>query len=129
MEEFGEKNSESGTVLEIYQRLARESLKNFPEIVENTVVERDPGDNPKNLRIFFIDDSFMDVWISDDKYSFHWQSQDEVIRFDNAPHHKEIETFPDHVHIDESVKETPISGNLNQKLLDALSFIKKNAIT
>lgn len=39
------------------------------------------------------------------KYSYHWQSADEgfMIRWDNAPHHPEIVTYPDHKHVDEEV--------------------------
>ncbi|MDI6655362.1 MAG: DUF6516 family protein [Candidatus Hydrothermarchaeota archaeon] len=34
-----------------------------------------------------------------DKYSFHWQKRDKmIIRWDNAPHHREISTFPHHAH-------------------------------
>jgi hypothetical protein len=34
------------------------------------------------------------------KYSFHWQEEDGKLikRWDNAAHHPEIETYPDHVH-------------------------------
>jgi hypothetical protein len=34
------------------------------------------------------------------KYRYHWQTQSgEIIRrWDNAPHHPEIVTFPDHLH-------------------------------
>jgi hypothetical protein len=33
-------------------------------------------------------------------YSYHWQDRDGSlrIRWDNAPHHKELCTFPDHKH-------------------------------
>uniref|UniRef100_UPI0040573219 toxin-antitoxin system TumE family protein n=1 Tax=Candidatus Electrothrix sp. TaxID=2170559 RepID=UPI0040573219 len=35
------------------------------------------------------------------KYHFHWQDQHNQLirRWDNAPHHPEIKTFPDHVHV------------------------------
>ncbi|HEW79302.1 MAG TPA: hypothetical protein ENH34_04985 [Phycisphaerales bacterium] len=35
------------------------------------------------------------------KYHFHWQDHDRQLirRWDNAPHHPEIKTFPDHVHV------------------------------
>ena len=39
------------------------------------------------------------------KYSFHWQSASGALicRWDNAPHHAEISTFPHHMHeLDES---------------------------
>lgn len=33
-------------------------------------------------------------------YSYHWQDKDKrlITRWDNAPHHSELETFPHHVH-------------------------------
>ena len=39
------------------------------------------------------------------KYSYHWQSADGrlLIRWDNAPHHPEIPTHPDHKHVGEEV--------------------------
>jgi hypothetical protein len=43
------------------------------------------------------------------KYSFHWQTaQGKLIkRWDNAPHHPELATFPHHVHLsDEENVET-----------------------
>jgi len=34
------------------------------------------------------------------KYRYHWQDKDSklLVRWDNAPHHPEIQTFPNHVH-------------------------------
>ncbi len=39
------------------------------------------------------------------KYSYHWQDKEgkTIIRWDNSPHWKEIETFPHHKHIGEQV--------------------------
>ncbi len=37
--------------------------------------------------------------IKRDKYSYHLQKNDElIIRWDNAPHHRELSTFPFHIH-------------------------------
>lgn len=38
--------------------------------------------------------------LSAEKYSFHWQRCDGSLirRWDNAPHHPEISSFPHHVH-------------------------------
>ena len=38
--------------------------------------------------------------LSIEKYSFHWQRRDgtPIYRWDNAPHHREIDTFPHHLH-------------------------------
>lgn len=44
--------------------------------------------------------------ISIEKYSFHWQDKDKnlVMRWDNAPHHHELENFPDHLHLKEEIR-------------------------
>jgi hypothetical protein len=45
------------------------------------------------------------------KYSFHWQSKKGKLkkRWDNSPHHREIKTFPHHLHTgDKVVPCTPV---------------------
>ena len=39
-------------------------------------------------------------------YSYHWQSKEKTLitRWDNAPHHPEIETFPHHMHEGDGIK-------------------------
>jgi hypothetical protein len=39
-------------------------------------------------------------------YAYHYQRADGtlVFRYDNAPHHPEVSTFPDHIHIEGSVE-------------------------
>lgn len=44
-----------------------------------------------------------------------------IIRWDNAPHHREIRTFPHHVHTKDGVKES-----YSITLDDALGKIKEN---
>src|SRR3972149_8070789 len=45
--------------------------------------------------------------IKRDKYSYHLQEKEEfIIRWDNAPHHKELSTFPYHVHDKDGVHES-----------------------
>jgi hypothetical protein len=43
------------------------------------------------------------------KYKYQWQSPEGNLlkRWDNAPHHKEINTFPDHVHDPDGVSPSP----------------------
>ena len=47
--------------------------------------------------------------VSREKYRYHWQTPGEETRYrwDNARHHPELTTFPDHVHIgpDEAARE------------------------
>lgn len=46
---------------------------------------------------------FIREYVSEEEYnySYHWQAEDAqlIIRWDNAPHHKQIKTFPHHKHI------------------------------
>lgn len=57
------------------------------------------------------------------KYSFHWQKADRTLlkRWDNAPHHSEIPSFPHHVHDgdEDHVKSgVPMSGQQILKLIE-----------
>lgn len=51
--------------------------------------------------------TILDDKIKRDKYSYHLQKNDElIIRWDNAPHHRELSTFPFHVHKKDGVQES-----------------------
>lgn len=56
------------------------------------------------------------------KYRFHYMNLDNqlICRWDNAPHHHEIETFPDHVHFPNEIRE-----NAPMDLLEALRHIEE----
>ena len=52
------------------------------------------------VRLVFIDGSYMDIrYPLDTKYSFHWQRKNEIFRVDTAPHHRELSTYPRHMHM------------------------------
>ena len=55
------------------------------------------------------------------EYSFHWQSPDNelIIRWDNAPHHKSLATFPHHKHLPDTIEESQ-----EMTLQEALKFIE-----
>ncbi len=59
------------------------------------------------LKITLIDESelYIREYVSEAEYiySYHWQDKDGSlrIRWDNAPHHKDIKTFPHHKHTPE----------------------------
>lgn len=58
------------------------------------------------------------------KYSFHLQNKDNILikRWDNAPHHPELENFPNHIHETEDIV---IPGQIIT-LEDVLSIIEQN---
>jgi hypothetical protein len=111
-----------------YLRLKNIALQEFPDVVVSASVVRGPLNVAKSLRIFFIDNSFLEIFISNKKYSYHWQLPDKVYRHDNAPHfkHKHIKTFPKHFHegSEDNVKESKISDNPNNALREFLKFVK-----
>jgi hypothetical protein len=61
-------------------------------------------------RVLLVDDSLLQCverarvegeGLQIERYSFHWQRADGCLirRWDNAPHHREISSFPHHIHI------------------------------
>lgn len=64
------------------------------------------------LKVKLIDGSVLYVreYVSEEDYiySFHWQDNEGKlrIRWDNAPHHKTIKTFPHHKHTDKGIEES-----------------------
>lgn len=63
------------------------------------------------------------------KYSYHWQDADGncIVRWDNAPHHQAITTFPFHKHVgeQETITESP-PMKLNAVLDSISKSIKYN---
>ncbi len=112
-----------------YFRLKSIALQEFPDIVVSASVMKGPLNTAKSLRIFFTGNSFLEVYISNKKYSYHWQLADKIYRHDNAPHskHKHIKTFPQHFHdgSENNVKESNISDNPNDALREFLEFVRE----
>jgi hypothetical protein len=59
------------------------------------------------------------------KYRYQLQTSDDkmLARWDNAPHHPEIKTHPDHWHVGENIKPNP-PVDIPQVLVAVLSFIE-----
>jgi hypothetical protein len=78
------------------------------------------------IKISLKDSSFLQATEYNDEeernYSFHWQSAEGklLIRCDNAPHHKNISTFPHHKHILDKVEMS-----LEMTLEEALNEIER----
>jgi hypothetical protein len=84
-------------------------------IVDIDIIRRDIRDTGLEktalfrYRIKLIDESLIEITerileerggLTTTKYRYHWQTGSEKLikRWDNAPHHPEIDTFPDHLH-------------------------------
>ena len=63
-------------------------------------------------KVVFIDKSILDfmelVSTKEAEYRFHYMDKDKnlIFRWDSAPHHKEVPTFPYHLHTKKEVKES-----------------------
>lgn len=64
-----------------------------------------------------------EVWSKEkmEAYSYYWLRPDEsvIIGWDNAPHHKEINTFPHHKHVGNKVEPSS-----EKNLSEVLRFIR-----
>ena len=108
------------------------SLSNYVFEIENTIVScplvihhdfkvtiSSPSTGYIEAKVIFQDGSILALFeflrlledaVVREKYRYHYMSQGNkmIFRYDNAPHHKEISTFPDHKHIEEeTVKSLP----------------------
>jgi hypothetical protein len=106
-------------------------------IVEIDIIRRDIRDTGLEktalfrYRIKLIDESLIEITerileeggrLITTKYRYHWQSGSGKLikRWDNAPHHPEIDTFPDHLH---DGSEENIKSFRKMNVLDILTDI------
>ena len=82
------------------------------------------------IQAYLINDGQLDIFvyvnsnqkISLEKYSFHWQDKNKnlVMRWDNAPHYRELENFPHHLHLESETRPSS-----EPYFMDVLSEIEK----
>jgi hypothetical protein len=105
----------------------REILDDFTDIIKtiefSSTTER-YGFQFLKMRLRLIDGSSLRIWekrfnASLQRYSYYWLDElnNQIIGWDNAPHHSEIETFPHHKHIDGN----PLPSK--DKLIDVFRYI------
>ncbi len=113
----------------LYRKLSTIAEKYL--IVTSTQIVYFSSGEPHKLRVFIVDGSMLDIWISaSGKYSFHWERRNidkGIYRFDNAPHKKwkKLKTFPNHFHNgkETNVLESNLSHNPEDAIGEVLDFI------
>jgi len=132
--------SEDFKSINAYFDFLKEHLKQLSSVIVNSELTFDQRTNIEGIlkgSIQFSDGSKLFVmeyiFIEKNKlisstYRFHWQSIKEVLikRWDNAPHHKEIKTFPYHLHDSNIIKESKPMTFL--KVLEIILVEMKNII-
>jgi len=118
-------------ILSVYREL--ESIaKGFSDAVVDTRIIKLPSGEPLKLRVYIVDGSFLDVWISiSGKYSYHWERRHvdgKIYRHDNAPHKvwERIKTFPRHFHDgdEKNVVESEINSKPKEAIREVLMFVR-----
>lgn len=103
-------------------------LKESPIVRDAEILSLLQGGNFYYLKIkaYIINDTllFIKIYLSDTEYdySFHWQDEEGklIARWDNAPHHPGIETYPHHIHTPLGIKDS-----FDITLQDVLDQLKK----
>ncbi len=114
----------------VYGQLKEIALTRFSGLVSDAFMVRGPLYFPRCLRIIFNDHSFMEVRLSEQKYSFHYDRRHldgRLFRLDNAPHYREIKTYPEHFHKgnEENVEEDTFGKTFQEKFVAFMEFIEK----
>ena len=111
-------------------------IKNAEIIADKSIDLREFSSTEGMLRgrLLFVDGSmleFMEYLQEEDrlKYRFHLMDKEGniVFRYDNAPHHKDVSTFPHHKHLSDNVAESDDKGIMD--VLDEIEILMSNAIT
>lgn len=115
----------------IYSKLKEIAEKEFGDIIKSTNFIGGKASAPNKLRLYFVDNSFLDVWLSEDgDYSYHWEHRAQrglIHRWDNAPDHLELDTFPKHFHngSDKDIKESELDEDYEKAIRNVLIFIQR----
>jgi hypothetical protein len=121
-------------MLVTYQTLARLALDEFKDVVTGTTFIGGTPASPNKLRLTFTDGSFLDVWLSaDGDYAYHWEQRrqrGQLFRWDNAPHHPHVGTFPDHFHDGDegTIVESYLDPAPEAALRQVLDFVRRQLI-
>ncbi len=101
-----------------YFKKIEKSLDNHRNIIEDQIIKTNAFTEDKGSiegEVLFTDETslgFMEVVntnkIEKEKYKYHYMDKDKhmIFRYDNAPHHKDLKTFPHHKHTKTGIEES-----------------------
>ena len=118
-----------------YFREVELRLKNAEIIADKSVDLREFSATEGMLRgrLLFVDGSMLEFmeYLQEEnrlKYRFHLMDKEGniVFRYDNAPHHKDVSSFPHHKHLPITVVESDEKGIMD--VLDEIEILMSNAM-
>jgi hypothetical protein len=118
-------------MIELYNKLKSIAESEFKEIVTSVKISGKRTIGSAKLRMFFKDQTFLDIWISPSgKYSYHWEQRAQrgiVYRHDNAPDFPHIKTHPKHLHDgnEKNIRPSYIDANPTIAIKQVLTIIKQ----
>jgi hypothetical protein len=118
-------------VLDTYQALARLALEEFEDVIADTKLVGGTPASPNKLRLVLTDRSYLDIWLSaEGDYAYHWEQRRQsglIFRWDNAPHHPQVSTYPAHLHSgdEDMVVESHLKAAPQATLRHVLGFIRQ----
>jgi len=111
----------------------KDNLDDFPDLVafiEGIEFFQKEAISKLKAKVRLFDGSILwvrEIWYNNrlEAYSYYWLRSDEtlIMGWDNAPHHKSVETYPHHKHIKDSV-EPSTQTNLHAVLSFIQDFFK-----
>jgi hypothetical protein len=120
-----------------YFRQVQKAIRRVEWLIESQSVtfEHEPVSENGFIqgRIAFIDGSILDfsetVSLVNDYYRFHYMDAHRrlITRWDSAPHHKELDTFPHHKHTPRGVVIS-VKMRLGDALLEIERIISENSL-
>ncbi|MCD6199419.1 MAG: hypothetical protein J7K15_12775 [Deltaproteobacteria bacterium] len=103
-----------------------EEFSDIVEVIEKLEISEEEQVSKLKARLNLYDGTIL--WVREIRlkkviqaYSYYWLRPDQtiIVGWDNAPHHKEVESFPHHKHIGNK-----IDPSQEKNLRSVLSFIK-----
>ena len=116
-----------------YKQIQSNVELKFSDILQSTELIRGTAGRIRKLRLYLIDNTFVDIWYSPDgSYSYHWEQRairNAIYRHDNAPHQKwqNVSTFPKHCHdgTQLNVTESFLPDDYEKAIEEFLRLVRK----
>jgi hypothetical protein len=118
-------------MIKLYDNLKTIAEVDYKDIVTSTKILGKRTIGSAKLRIFFKDQTYLDIWLSPSgKYSYHWEQRAQrgtIYRHDNAPDFPHIKTHPQHLHDgdEKNIQPSYIDTNPTIAIKQVLTIIKQ----